>query len=98
MATQFRPRPGAHQLAAIDEKRHADGKDGEFWLSGEVRFWQVPLDDETSVTVQSPIVKLWLPQTREFSVVAFTDRGRILGSTIGAWKESLSELRRQIES
>jgi len=47
--------------------------------------------------MQSPIVNPWLPQTRQFSVVAFTDRGRILGSMVGAWKKSLRELRRQIE-
>lgn len=96
MAHQFRPQQNAVQLAARDEVHEANGKTGMFWLTGEVRHWTIPIPGG-SVSIQSPVVRLWLPQTNDFAVVAFGDRGQMLGHTRGSVKGSLDELRKQIE-
>jgi hypothetical protein len=97
MATQFRPQEGTVQLAAPDPGYNGTSQ-GLFWLSGEVREWQVPLDGGPgAMRVHSAVVRLWLPRTRLFSAVAFDGHGQILGRSIGAKRDTLDDLRTQIE-
>jgi len=72
--------------------------DRQFEVAGEVRTFEVTLDNSAVLGVDCAVVRVWSQKVQKFTALAITEKGLVLAQSKQAtYKECLSDLREQIE-
>jgi hypothetical protein len=73
--------------------------DRQFEVAGEVRNFEVSLDNGAVLGVDCAVIRVWSQKVQKFTTIAVTEKGLVIGQSKQAtYKGCLDDLREQIES
>lgn len=82
-----------------DGRRLVSGGDPDFEVAGEIRDFQVKLDETTYRSMRCAVIRVWCQKRQRFVTHVISPYAKVIAeSSKPTYKEALSDVRDQIEN